>query len=221
MSSRQFASQTGTVMAVGRSLFMDSLARLIGSDASFGVVCRTVDPEQLAWALEEFNPDILILDADALHDDLTNLCAATRQARPTVTILLAAEAVSRSLIRTATQIGGCKAIGKTAPVAEVLQFIQDSIRRPTPRVDGARSAAHGNHDETEPSHRSRTPALTPREHQVLRLVAGGLTKKDIADELGISVKTAENHATNLMRKLEVHDRVGLTLYAIREGLVTP
>jgi DNA-binding NarL/FixJ family response regulator len=63
--------------------------------------------------------------------------------------------------------------------------------------------------------------LTTREIEVLRFVAHGLSKKEIAEKLHLSVKTVENHATNLMNRLEIHDRVELTRMAIREGLVEP
>lgn len=63
--------------------------------------------------------------------------------------------------------------------------------------------------------------LTERELEVLRLVAKGLLNKEIADRLHVSIKTVDNHRTNLMRKLSVHDAVGVTLYAIKAGLISP
>jgi DNA-binding NarL/FixJ family response regulator len=70
----------------------------------------------------------------------------------------------------------------------------------------------------------RTPApaperrLTPREREVLQLVAEGKRTKEIATILGVSVKTADAHRTRLMQKLDLHDVAGLTRYAIRQGL---
>jgi DNA-binding NarL/FixJ family response regulator len=61
--------------------------------------------------------------------------------------------------------------------------------------------------------------LTPREREVLQLVAEGRTTKEIANLLGLSVKTAETHRTRIMRKLEIHETAGLVRYAIRRGLV--
>ena len=63
--------------------------------------------------------------------------------------------------------------------------------------------------------------LSPRERQVLQLVAEGKTTKEVAAILGISVKTTESHRAQLMRKLGIRTAAGLVLYAIREGLVTP
>jgi DNA-binding CsgD family transcriptional regulator len=61
--------------------------------------------------------------------------------------------------------------------------------------------------------------ITDRERQVLQLVAEGKTTKEIASILGISVKTAESHRSNLMDKLDIHDTAGLVRYAIRQGII--
>ncbi|MFO7625434.1 MAG: response regulator transcription factor [Anaerolineales bacterium] len=61
--------------------------------------------------------------------------------------------------------------------------------------------------------------LTPREREVLRLIAEGNTNQDIADILGLSRKTVESHRGNIMRKLQLHDVTDLVKYAIREGVV--
>src|SRR6516164_9206756 len=63
--------------------------------------------------------------------------------------------------------------------------------------------------------------LTPREREVVQLLAEGKTTKEVATVLGMSVKTAETHRTKIMRKLEIHETAGLARYAIRRGLVQP
>ena len=61
--------------------------------------------------------------------------------------------------------------------------------------------------------------LTPRENEVLILIAEGLTNSEIGDQLEISVKTVDRHRENIMRKLDIHSRIDLAKYAIREGLI--
>ena len=63
--------------------------------------------------------------------------------------------------------------------------------------------------------------LTSRERQVLQLVAEGHTTKEVASELGVSVKTAETHRMQLMDSLDIHDVAGLVRYAVRMGVITP
>lgn len=74
-----------------------------------------------------------------------------------------------------------------------------------------------------PSSRRQTSplaTLTTRERDILRLIAEGLTQKQIASQIGLAAKTIDNHAGKVMTKLGIHNRVLLTRYAIREGLVT-
>jgi tRNA-binding protein len=66
---------------------------------------------------------------------------------------------------------------------------------------------------------TRLATLTPREQEVLRYVASGLSKKEVAAKLSLSVKTIEHHTSSLMEKLGIHDRVELSRYAVREGLI--
>jgi DNA-binding CsgD family transcriptional regulator len=68
---------------------------------------------------------------------------------------------------------------------------------------------------------SQEDPLSPRERQVLQLIAEGQTTKEIASLLGISVKTAESHRSRIMDKLGIHEIAGLVRYAIRRGLVQP
>lgn len=70
----------------------------------------------------------------------------------------------------------------------------------------------------EPSGTPRLDSLTPREREVLQLIAEGLTSKEIASRLGAALKTIETHRTNIIRKLDLHSIAELTKYAIREGL---
>jgi DNA-binding NarL/FixJ family response regulator len=69
--------------------------------------------------------------------------------------------------------------------------------------------------------RTRGSLLTPRQLQVLLEIASGRSKKEIADDLSVSVKTIEAHSESIMDLLDIRDRVGLTRWAIREGLLTP
>ncbi len=63
--------------------------------------------------------------------------------------------------------------------------------------------------------------LSPRDHEILHLIAEGKSTKDVARLLGISVKTAEYHRTRIMKKIDVHDTAGLVRYALRHGLIEP
>jgi DNA-binding NarL/FixJ family response regulator len=74
------------------------------------------------------------------------------------------------------------------------------------------------HDDSPASARSQEP-LTERETEVLRFVAQGMTNKEIAEKLVLSVRTVNTHRTNLMRKLDIHDTAGLVRHAIQAGYI--
>lgn len=76
------------------------------------------------------------------------------------------------------------------------------------------------HESRRPE-QSRIASLTAREREVLRHLAGGQTKREIAEVMHLSPKTIDNHATAIMTKLNIHNRVGLARFAIREGIVSP
>ena len=92
--------------------------------------------------------------------------------------------------------------GRTFFTSRVSQMMLDGYLRP--------------YNESEPSSQC---VLTPREREVIQLVAEGKSTKEVATALNLSVKTAETHRTNLMRKLDLHSIADLTLYAVRNGIV--
>ena len=69
--------------------------------------------------------------------------------------------------------------------------------------------------------KTKLSTLTPRELETLRYIARGMSKQEISRDIGIAVKTVDRHCTNLMRKLDIHDRVELARFAIREGVAEP
>jgi len=111
---------------------------------------------------------------------------------------------------------------KTCDAAELLRAIQ-AVRRGKLYVtsDLTHVLVDRLHASGPGSARTGTPpadALTPREREVLQLIAEGLTSKEISGRLGTTLKTVETHRTNLIRKLDLHSIAELTKYAIREGL---
>ena len=113
-------------------------------------------------------------------------------------------------------VKGC--VSKSQAAEHLLQAINDVIAGGvylSPHVSGAVVQAYLAKSELpyEP--------LTPRERQVLQLIAEGKTTKEAAAVLDVSVKTAETHRTNLMVKLDIHSTAGLVRYAIRRGLLQP
>ena len=107
---------------------------------------------------------------------------------------------------------------KTQAATDLVQAIQEVSRGRvylSPGVSQAVVDAYLARTELPPD------PLSPREREVLQLVAEGKTTKQIASVLGLSVKTAESHRTRIMEKLDIHATAGLVRYAIRRGLISP
>ena len=118
---------------------------------------------------------------------------------------------------------------RPAPSGYVLKSVADRDL-----VEACRAAVRGEPflyagaaraDPGLPAARGRRPfpnsILTPREEEIVKLIAEGHSAKDIADTLVISAKTVDRHRANVLQKLGLHDRLDLTRYAIRAGLIEP
>jgi len=163
-------------------------------------------------------PDLVLVD---LAMPLLNGVDATREILKTVpaarVILLTMHAEDRYVLE-ALRAGAAGFLVKTRASEELVQAINE-VRRGnvylSPGVSRAVvSACLGKHN-------SQPDCLTSRERQVLQLIAEGMSTKQAADILRISVKTAGSHRTRLMQKLGIHEIAGLVRYAIRLGLTQP
>ncbi len=166
--------------------------------SGMSVVTERVDSlEAFTLALREFAPDV-VLSGDALEK--FDACAALEvmhDVRPTVALIVLAGALARHSAAAFVRAGAEDFVLKTnlhrlAPTIECAL----SVRRPLER-------------------------LTPRQMEVLRLMAQGLTTPEIARRLNLSGKTIETHRGEIMKRVGIHDLVGLVRYAVRVGLVSP
>jgi DNA-binding NarL/FixJ family response regulator len=166
------------------------------------------------------HPDIVLMDITM--PDLNGLEAAARLAREeprTRTIILSMHA-AEEYVRQALKAGAAGYVLKDAAPAELELAIRAVARGETFLSPGvARQVMDGyvSGRGTETSH--ALDRLTPRQREVLQLIAQGKSTKDMAFDLGISVKTVETHRAQLMDRLDIHDVAGLVRLAVRMGLV--
>lgn len=167
------------------------------SRAEMAVVTRKVDGEdEFVSALPEFAPDIVLSDHTPAQFDACAALRLLRRLRPITPLII----VSGSLNGEQT-------------VACVRAGVEDVILRAyINRLPGSISSAVS---IRRPLHR-----LTPRQIEVLRMVAEGRRTREIAIELQLSVKTVESHRGEVMKRLGIHDVVSLVRYAARVGLIT-
>ena len=113
---------------------------------------------------------------------------------------------------------------KDEPIETVIEAIRMAVTNGayfSPRVRSRLVVDPDKGLTLEDAGNTKASTLTPRELEVLRYLARGMSKKEIAGQMYRSISTVDKHVENLMRKLGIHDRVEIARYAIREGLVEP
>jgi DNA-binding NarL/FixJ family response regulator len=168
----------------------------------------------------KLKPDVLLLDIGM--PNLNGLDAARQiiAMNPEARILILTIHDSEQVVREVLAAGARGFVLKSDAGRDLLTAVEALQNRRTfftPRV--SQMMLDGYLRPRQETSVSRQCVLTPREREVIQLVAEGKTTKEIATTLNLSVKTAETHRTNLMRKLDLHSVADLTLYAVRNGIV--
>jgi DNA-binding NarL/FixJ family response regulator len=186
--------------------------------AGFEVVAEATDGQEAVALAEKTKPDVAVLDL--MMPTLNGIDAGRQilqQRKETAIVLLTMQTDEHNVAR-ALRSGIRAYLLKTQAAEDLERAIREVVRGQTflseavsrVVVDGYLSGVQAPVDP-----------LAPRERQVLQLVAEGKTSKEIAEILGVSVKTAESYRSNIMEKLDIHETAGLVRYAIRRGLVQP
>jgi DNA-binding NarL/FixJ family response regulator len=166
----------------------------------------------------ELRPDIVVMDF-AMPE--LNGMEATRQilaAVPSTEVLILSMHDSEKLVHELLALGARGYLLKTDAGKFLVAAIEAlALHKPyfTPKVSAVVLQGYLNPDTQE------SAELTPRELEIIQLIAEGKATKEVADILGISFKTAETHRTNLMRKLDLHSTADLVRYAIRNQIIQP
>ena len=209
------------LLADDHDLFRAGLRVLLQDLGGFEVVAEAGDGREALRLVGEHRPDVVLMDL--MMPGLNGLEATARVARepPGVRVLVLSMNAAEEFVLPAVRAGASGYVLKNARPAELGQAIRAVARGETyltPAVSGHliddyRRRTAGEADSLE--------KLTPRQREVLQLVAEGHTTKQIARRLGVSGKTVETYRSQLMDALDIHDIAGLTRYAIRKGLVSP
>jgi len=182
------------------------------------VVAEASDGREAIQLAQKLHPDVAVLDL--AMPQLNGLDAAReilKVSPETKTILLTMHTEDPYVVE-ALRAGVRGYLLKTQASSDLMQAVREVSRGAmylSPGISGAIVDAYLAKTDFPPD------PLTPREREVLQLVAEGKTTKEVASILGVSVKTAESHRTRLMEKLDIHDTAGLVRYAIRRGVVQP
>ncbi len=166
-------------------------------------------------------PQVVVLDLQIPEPNGVEVTARLLAEDPSVRVLILSASAEHSDVIEAVKAGASGYLVKSASSAELL----DAVRRVgvgetvfTPGLAGLVLGEYRRLAGTDASVDADLPRLTERETQVLRLVAKGLSYRQIAERLVLSHRTVQNHVQNTLGKLQMHNRVQLVRYAIEQGL---
>lgn len=193
---------------------------LIETHPGWEVCAEAKDGREAVEGASKLKPDVLLLDIGMPN---LNGLDATRQIlaiMPDARILILTIHDSEQVVREVLAAGARGFLLKSDAGRDLMAAVEALQNRRTFFTQKvAQMMLDGYLRPPEETDASGQTVLTPREREVIQLVAEGKTTKEIATALSLSVKTAETHRTNLMRKLNLHSVADLTLYAVRNGIV--
>ncbi len=209
-----------TLLADDHRLVRAGIRSLLEEIPSVQVVAEAGDGRETLDLVQKHNPNIAIVDV--AMKGLNGLDVAARITRdfPHVKVLILSMHTNEEYVIQALKSGAAGYLIKDAATEELRLALEsvakgDTYLSPVISKSVIDNLLARSGDETEPA-----SVLTPRQREILQLIAEGKSTKEIAAILSVSVKTIETHRTQLMNRLDIHDIAGLVRYAVRTGLVS-
>ncbi|MGX2997736.1 response regulator [Streptomyces sp. JNUCC 64] len=204
-------------------MWRDAVARDL-AEAGFAVVATAGDGEQAVRRARAAVPDVIVLDLNLPAKPGVQVCKEVVAANPALRVLVLSASGEHADVLEAVKSGATGYLVKSASTAELVDAVRRTAAGDAVFTPGLAGLVLGEYRRlaSEPAPRDGgepdAPRLTDRETEVLRLVAKGLSYKQIAERLVISHRTVQNHVQNTLGKLQLHNRVELVRYAIERGL---
>jgi DNA-binding NarL/FixJ family response regulator len=214
--------KTRVLLADDHELVREGLRLILDAQPDLQVVAEASDGEQAFNRALGDEVDLAVLDVAMPR--LTGLQVAERlkQYRPALRVLILSMYDNEQYFFEALNAGASGYVLKSSATQDLVAACRAAMRGEPfiyPKALGALMREYI--EAARDGHVTREDPLTPREAEVVKLIAEGFSAKEIAAQLVISEKTVERHRSNILEKLELRDRVALTRYAIRRGLVEP
>jgi DNA-binding NarL/FixJ family response regulator len=216
------ALTTRILLADDHTVVRRGLRLVLEAEPDLEVVAEAADGAEAVQRAARGDVDLAVLDVAMPR--MTGL-QATREIRrrsPDVRVLILSMHDNEQYLYEALRAGASGYVLKTVADRDLVEACRATVRGDPFLYPGAVNTLIRDFlDRTHAGEEGREDPLTPREQEVVKLIAESYSSKDIARELVISEKTVERHRANILEKLGMNDRVQLTRYAIRRGLIEP
>ena len=204
------------------TLVRDGIRALLALVADINVVGEAANGREAVEKVKRLAPDVVLMD---LAMPIMSGLEATRRIRkrfPGTKVLALTQYEDREYVVPTIEAGARGFVSKTAAFSELASAIQAVYQGGSFLSPMAAAAVVEECQQKVAIEGEKDPYqnLTDREREMLKLVAEGYTAKEIADMLVISLRTVETHKTNLMKKLNIHNKADLIRFAIRKGIIT-
>lgn len=200
-------------------LFRDGLRQLLGGRPGFEIAGEAGDGDSAVRFVREHAPDVVLMDISMPGRNGLDAAREILALKPATRVVVLSMHADRRFVIEALKTGATGYFLKSSSARDLEEGIRGVVRgeiRLCPSVSTSVIREYVSLSSREED--SAFAVLTDRERQVLRLLADGLSTKEAAARLDVSVKTAESHRANVMAKLDIHSIAELTKYAVREGL---
>ena len=215
--------KTRVLLADDHAVVRVGLGQILRNQPDFEVVAEAADGRE-AVDMIAARDDIHLAVLDIAMPRLTGLQAAREiaAARPQVRMIMLSVHDSEQYFFEALRVGASGYVLKTAADCDLVEACRAAMRGEPFLFPGAvRALVRDYLERAREGETIREDPLTPRESEILKLIAEGYSGGQIAEELVISLRTVDRHRSNILEKLGLRDRVDLTRYAIRRGLIEP
>ena len=204
------------------TMVREALRLVLEQDKSMEVVAAVGDGETALRMAEELAPDVVVMDVNLPGQSGIETTRRLLARRPQIKVLALSTYLDRRIIQQMLDVGASGYIAKSAAGAELKQGIRNVLAgRSYLCSEVAALVADGLRDHRGAGGPPAPSPLSRRDVHVATLLAEGKSAPEIAAELHIATSTVDVHRRNLMRKLDLHNVVELTRYAMRTGLVLP
>ncbi len=209
------------VLADDHTLFRAGLRALLEQLPDVQVVAEARDGREAVHMVETHHPDLVLMDI--AMPGLNGLEATRRlvKAFPAIRVLILSMHKSEEYVWQALRAGAVGYLLKDAELAELALALTAVTRGETYLSPPISKHLIREYVQRVGGEETTLERLTPRQREILQLIAEGHTTKAIAQRLGLGVKTVETHRTQMMERLGIHDIAGLVRYAIRMGMALP
>ena len=205
------------------SLIRAGVRALVLDIPGYAVVGEAIDGSQLIDMVEQLTPDIVLLDISMKETDGLEALQRLKCVRPQSKVLILSMHTDPALIMQALESGAHGYLLKDTTATELehaLDALRNNERYLSPAIahtviDQALISSRTNQAEPVVTHN-----LTARQLEILRLIVRGKSTREIANGLGLSIKTIETHRSQIMKRLQIYDVAGLVLFAVREQIIS-